>query len=421
MDFHADHLRTPACARLVGGLHHARGLRQRDLGDRQPALPDGRRRQRAARFRTRLPRHPAHHARDGLHLRQTRRSRSSLHCCGGPSERADLRPGAVRGRTSRPASVVWGWDPLQHVPLRESYAGVPDHGPWDPYHFNSICFGPSGAPIVSARNTWAAYWIDRRSAQRLRHARRQALDASSSLGGARFAWQHDVRAAARQPGEPVRRRGRAAGGRSSRAVSCWRSTGQHHSASVAHEYVLPKPALAGSQGDVEPLPNGNVFVGWGQLPYFTEYSAGGALLYLGNLPGPDESYRAFRAPWVGCRANRPRSRSCPRRARATSTRAGTAPPRWPRGSCSPGRAPPRSPPTRRPRGARRLRDRARRPPTPAPTTPCRRSTPRATCSRLPRHAPAAAEHEHHAQVIPRSGAPGPARAMGHAGGYASRR
>ena len=74
--------------------------------------------------------------------------------------------------------------------------------------------------------------------------------------------------------------------------------------------------------------NGNVFVGWGSEPYFSEYSASGKLLFEGEFPRPDLSYRATLEPWVGLpltAARRPRPRSTA--AGRPCTRAGTAPPR----------------------------------------------------------------------------------------------
>jgi hypothetical protein len=47
------------------------------------------------------------------------------------------------------------------------------------------------------------------------------------------------------------------------------------------------------------LPNGNVFVGFGSEPYFAEYSRSGKLLFEGELPGSDLTYRATLQPWVG--------------------------------------------------------------------------------------------------------------------------
>jgi hypothetical protein len=52
-------------------------------------------------------------------------------------------------------------------------------------------------------------------------------------------------------------------------------------------------------GDTQRLANGNVFVGWGSEPYFSEYSHSGRLLFEGELPGPNLTYRATVQQWVG--------------------------------------------------------------------------------------------------------------------------
>ena len=40
------------------------------------------------------------------------------------------------------------------------------------------------------------------------------------------------------------------------------------SATLVREYTHPQKLIATSQGNVQVLPNGNVFVGWGQLAVF---------------------------------------------------------------------------------------------------------------------------------------------------------
>jgi hypothetical protein len=52
-------------------------------------------------------------------------------------------------------------------------------------------------------------------------------------------------------------------------------------------------------GDTQPLPNGNVFVGWGSEPNLSEYSSSGQLLMDAAFPGPDLTYRATLNHWVG--------------------------------------------------------------------------------------------------------------------------
>jgi hypothetical protein len=50
---------------------------------------------------------------------------------------------------------------------------------------------------------------------------------------------------------------------------------------------------------VQVLPGGNVFMGWGSNPHFSEFSREGDLLYDARFPPEVESYRAFRFPWKG--------------------------------------------------------------------------------------------------------------------------
>ena len=52
-------------------------------------------------------------------------------------------------------------------------------------------------------------------------------------------------------------------------------------------------------GNTQPLANGNVLVGWGSQPYFTEYDSSGRPLLDATFPAPDIAYRVNRAAWVG--------------------------------------------------------------------------------------------------------------------------
>jgi hypothetical protein len=65
------------------------------------------------------------------------------------------------------------------------------------------------------------------------------------------------------------------------------------------EYEHPTPLSAGSQGSLQALENGNMFIGWGAEPYFSEYTAAGALVFDARLPSKAESYRGYRFQWSG--------------------------------------------------------------------------------------------------------------------------
>jgi hypothetical protein len=40
-----------------------------------------------------------------------------------------------------------------------------------------------------------------------------------------------------------------------------------------------------------------LFVGWGALPYISEFSPSGHLLFNAELPAGVSTYRAYRLPW----------------------------------------------------------------------------------------------------------------------------
>jgi len=200
--------------------------------------------------------------------------------------------------------VMYEWHSLGHLSLRESYAAVPDNGlPYDPFHINSIDLAPDGNLLISARNTWGIYeiqWPRGRIAWRLGGKR-----SSFATGpGVRFAWQHDAHLTPDGTltlfdNEALPRVGPRARGLSIRLDP---SAG---TATLAREYTQPQGKVAGSQGNLQRLPNGDVFVGWGAQTSLSEFSANGRLLFDAHLPRSVNSYRAFRAPWVGRPADRP--------------------------------------------------------------------------------------------------------------------
>jgi hypothetical protein len=59
----------------------------------------------------------------------------------------------------------------------------------------------------------------------------------------------------------------------------------------------PEGLLATEEGNPQTTRNGDLFVGWGAVPYISEFSPVGQLLFNAQLPGTDIIYRAYRLPW----------------------------------------------------------------------------------------------------------------------------
>ena len=216
-------------------------------------------------------------------------------CCHG-SRNGVLWDSVVQEVDIATGRVLWQWDPLQHVRLRESYT-VPVSGmTWDPYHLNSIDLDSAGNVLVSMRNTWAVYKIRQRTGGIYWRLGGKATTFKLEPG-VRFAWQHN--ATFQSNGNVALFDDEAAPkvGSLSRGLVVRLDT-VHRAAHVAAAYTHPG-VLAGSQGSTEVLPNGNVFEGWGQVPYFSEYTSDERLVFDGHFHGQDESYRAYRMPWVG--------------------------------------------------------------------------------------------------------------------------
>ena len=59
----------------------------------------------------------------------------------------------------------------------------------------------------------------------------------------------------------------------------------------------PEGLSAPSQGSAQTTADGDLFVGWGALPYFSEFSPSGQLLFNSQLPAGVNTYRAYQLPW----------------------------------------------------------------------------------------------------------------------------
>jgi hypothetical protein len=191
------------------------------------------------------------------------------------------------------------WRSLEHIALEESYAPV--SADWDFFHVNSVDLDGDGNLLVSSRSTHTVYKLDRTGAIIWRlGGKRSDFEMTP---GSNFAWQHDVR---RQPAGTLSvfdNGATPAVEKLSRALILDVDE-QAMQATLVDQYTHPR-ILSGSQGSVQLMPNGNVFVGWGEAPHVSEFDRSGRMVFDAVLGRGYQSYRAFRLPWIGLPAETP--------------------------------------------------------------------------------------------------------------------
>ncbi|KAK7047117.1 hypothetical protein VNI00_006782 [Paramarasmius palmivorus] len=79
------------------------------------------------------------------------------------------------------------------------------------------------------------------------------------------------------------------------------------SATLIHDYLPWSLAVSETQGSTQVQPNGDVLIGWGSMPWVSEHSPSGELLWAGQF-GVDTTiggYRALRYNWTGSPMTKP--------------------------------------------------------------------------------------------------------------------
>jgi Arylsulfotransferase (ASST) len=202
--------------------------------------------------------------------------------------------------------VLWQWHALGHIPLNASYEPYASDELWyDFFHLNSIQQLPDGNLLISARNTWAVYEISRKTGKVIWSL--GGKHSSFKLGPrVRFEWQHDARL---HPGGLLSLFNDAAGdtppSESQSSAEVLSVDLAARTVSLIRRYVHSPPLITSASGSAQVLPNGDVFVGWGEQPDFSEYTPMGRQIFTASFPLGIGSYRAFRSPWVGRPHTRP--------------------------------------------------------------------------------------------------------------------
>ncbi len=234
----------------------------------------------------------------------------------------------------RTGKLVATWDAAQHISPRESRVQPPTNGfPWDAYHINSISLQPHDEMLISMRNTSALYLVSMRDRPGHLDARRQAFGLHDPRRGS-------LLLAARRPAAPTATCSPCStttAATSPARASTWPPTGPTrglklkldpatHTVTRLATYSHGVTFHSEYMGNVQSVPGGDTFVGWGEVPFLTEFNKKGDIIFDGAFPAPDMSYRAYLQKWVGKPLTKPSVGDPPRRRQdRRRTSAGTAP------------------------------------------------------------------------------------------------
>ena len=190
-------------------------------------------------------------------------------------------------------ALLWEWHGVDHVAFDESYVTRTPGAVYDYLHANSIEVEADGTLLVSARNTSTIYKIDRPSGEIVWRLGGRRSDFAMGPGS-RFGYQHDARRQANgalslfdDEAPPTPARGLVL-----------RVDESARTATVAQAYTRHTPNLVGSQGNMQVLATGDVFVGWGSTPFCSEFAPDGRLVFDATFPAAVQSYRDYRCEWI---------------------------------------------------------------------------------------------------------------------------
>jgi hypothetical protein len=192
--------------------------------------------------------------------------------------------------------VLFEWHSADHVTPEDSYADPPTDGvtPFDYFHANAVDVYDEDHLLISSRNTWAVYKVNKTSGDIVWRLGGKHSDITQPEGS-RFEWQHDARWLGNgislfdngaDPKIEPQSRGLILNIDESAKTS-----------SLRQQFLHPKAPSAGSQGNLQIKPDGSVVIGWGAQPYVSHHAPDGSVLLETTFPTDMYTYRGFMFDW----------------------------------------------------------------------------------------------------------------------------
>ena len=239
---------------------------------------------------------------------------ADLTSIGGPADQQVI-DGIVQEIDIRTGKVLFSWNSADHVPYAQSEQPLPASAstPWDWFHLNAVKVDTDGNLLIDARDTWTTYEVNRHTGKvlwqlggkdstfALHAAPGQVLNSADEV----FAWQHDPQPLGNGLYTFFDNESAGAGNTGTGAVSelaysrvvTVRLNPRTRTATLVRSVDQPEGLIAPSQGNGQTLPNGELVVGWGSLPYISEFSRSGALVFNAEFPAGVNTYRTYRFGW----------------------------------------------------------------------------------------------------------------------------
>lgn len=190
---------------------------------------------------------------------------------------------------------------------------------WNYFHINSVDKDDEGNYLISARNIAALFKINGTSGDIIWQLGGFQGGSSFDLADEdHFAFQHHARFRGRSADGDIEHVSFFDNGAHSAPIKThpfsrariYQLNHTDGSAKSLRTFNAPDGLSARTQGSVQPLANGNVFVNWGEAGAVTEFKDDGEILfhaYLDSAPRAFmvQSYRGFRANWTGTPTEEP--------------------------------------------------------------------------------------------------------------------
>ncbi len=210
---------------------------------------------------------------------------------------ADVLDSLIQEIDIKTGKVLFQWSALDHVGIGETYTNIPKKAGVvsDYFHINSIDELPDGNLLVSARNTWALYEIDKRTGDVIWRLGGRRSDFAMAEG-TRFAWQHDARRQADGTITLFDNESMPKIGDVTRLLTLDvdETTRQ---VKLRRALTHPRKILSGAEGNAQLLGDGGMFSGWGLGRTVTEQAADGTLRFEARLPNNADTYRGYTYAW----------------------------------------------------------------------------------------------------------------------------